>query len=406
MKHTRLHGRHTTLGARMADFAGWDMPIQYPKGIVFEHLATRKTAGLFDVSHMGRFRVKGERAIDFLQRFLTNNVLNLSPGNSHYTILANPQGGAIDDAYLYQLDVSDYVLVVNASNAQKDVEYLHSQVSAFTGVTLEDISESMAMIALQGPQSEAILENLLEAGALPPKRRNALNRATLCGAHAIVARTGYTGEPICFEVFIAAEAVEALWDALLDGGAEPVGLGARDTLRLEAGLPLYGHEFGIGPEGAEIAALACPVAQYAVSFDENKGNYVGKEALLRQAEARKRYAAGDFSQMRDLPWVIRPFRLIDNGIARAKTVVYDTDKPVGYVTSGTMAPYWVPVRDSQRWRLTDEQGRRAVGLALIRPDIPTDAVLEADVRQRRLKMRLVRRNLDNRSGDIALPVVE
>lgn len=390
----------------MADFAGWEMPIQYAGGIVAEHLATRKNAGLFDVSHMGRFRIRGEKTADFLQRFLTNNILNLSPGDSQYTIMANPEGGVIDDAYLYQLDRSDYLLVVNASNAQTDFEYLRSHVSAFDGVTLTDISESLAMIALQGPQSETILRTLLEDGTLPPKRRNALSRAAVCGAQATVARTGYTGEPICFEVFIAAEAVGLLWDALLDGGAEPVGLGARDTLRLEAGLPLYGHEFGVGPDGAEIGALACPIARYAVSFDQSKGEYVGKAALLRQAEARKRYAAGDFSQTSDLPRVIRSFRLTDSGVARAETVVYDRDKPVGSVTSGTVAPYWVTSKDGDTWRLTDQTGRRAIGLALVAPEVVFDAVLEADVRQRRLKMRLVRRNLDNRSGDIALAEIE
>ncbi len=390
----------------MADFAGWEMPIQYAGGIVAEHLATRKNAGLFDVSHMGRFRIRGEKAVDFLQRFLTNNVLNLSPGNSQYTIMANPEGGVIDDAYLYQLDRGDYLLVVNASNAQTDYEYLRSHVSTFDGVTLTDISESLAMIALQGPQSETILRTLLEGGVLPPKRRNALSQVTLCGVQATVARTGYTGEPICFEVFIAAEAVGSLWDALLDGGAEPVGLGARDTLRLEAGLPLYGHEFGVGPDGAEIGALACPIARYAVSFDQSKGEYVGKAALLRQAEARKRYAAGDFSQTSDLPRVIRSFRLTDSGVARAETVVYDRDKPVGFVTSGTVAPYWGTRKDGDTWRLTDQTGRRAIGLALVAPEVAPDAVLEADVRQRRLKMRLVRRNLDNRSGDIALAEIE
>ena len=390
----------------MADFAGWEMPIQYAGGIVAEHLATRKNAGLFDVSHMGRFRIRGKKAADFLQLFLTNNVLNLSPGDSQYTIMANPQGGAIDDAYLYQLDTADYLLVVNASNAQKDFDYLRSHVPAFDGVLLEDISESLAMIALQGPQSEMILHKLIEGGALPPKQRNAMSRVTVCGAQATVARTGYTGEPICFEVFIAAEAVGSLWDALLEGGAEPVGLGARDTLRLEAGLPLYGHEFGVGPDGAEIGVLACPIARYAISFDQSKGEYVGKAALLCQAEARKRYAAGDFSNTSDLPRVIRPFRLTDSGIARAEAVVYDRDKPVGSVTSGTVAPYWIASKDGHTPRLTDRTGRRAIGLALVAPEVAPDAVLEADVRQRRLKMRLVRRNLDNRSGDIALAEIE
>ncbi len=390
----------------MADFAGWQMPIQYAKGIVAEHLATRKDAGLFDVSHMGRFRVEGAKAAEFLQQILTNNVLNLSPGDSQYTLLANEQGGVVDDAYLYQLDRSDYLLVVNASNAGKDFAYLRSCLSAFDDVTLTNVSDSLSMIALQGPRSETLLHRLADGAALPPPRRNAVGRLKLCGAEAIVARTGYTGEPVCFEVMIDAEAVGALWDALIETGAEAVGLGARDTLRLEAGLPLYGHEYGTAPDGGEIPALACPLARYAVSFDSAKGHYVGKEALLRQAQARKRYAAGDFSDTTDLPRAIRPFRLLDSGIARDQALVYDADTPLGVVTSGTMSPYWVATNEGQGWRLTDEQGRRAIGLVMVAPDVRHDAILQADVRGRRLAMQLVRRNLDNRSADIALAVVE
>ena len=406
MKRTVLYDRHNDLGAKMADFAGWSMPIQYPKGIVAEHLATRKRAGLFDVSHMGRFRINGVKATDFLQRLLSNDVLNLSPGTSQYTLLANPQGGAIDDAYLYQLDASDYLLVVNASNAQKDLTYLLEHLSGFDGVRLTDQTDSLAMVAVQGPQSQTLLGELVEAGSLPERRRNALSRVTLCGAEAITARTGYTGEPICFEVFIASEAVGTLWEVLLERGAEPVGLGARDTLRLEAALPLYGHEFGIGPDGGEIPVLACPIAKFAVSFNERKGNYVGKNALLRQAETLKRYTKGDFSDTAAVEGIIRPFRLLDSGIARAGAVVYDTDSPVGYVTSGTAAPYWTAAAKGHTTRLIDESNRRSIGLAMIAPHVPADAVLEADVRGRRLKMQLVRRNLDNRSGDVALAVVE
>ena len=389
----------------MADFAGWQMPIQYPAGIVAEHLATRRGAGLFDVSHMGRFHVFGTGARDFVQRFLTNNALNLSPGQSQYTLLANPAGGAIDDAYLYQLGEGDYLLVVNASNAGKDFAYLASQVDGFGGVELVDLSDTLAMVALQGPKAEGMLAALLEDGHLPKPKRNALSRARLCGAAVTIARTGYTGEPICFEVFVPVEAGGMLWDTLLARGAEPVGLGARDTLRLEAGLPLYGHEFGDGPDGTGMPILACPVARYGVSFDAAKGDYVGKAALMRQAEALKRYAAGDFSTTAELPGVIRPFRLLDSGIARAGAVVYDKDSPVGWVTSGTMAPYWVPAANSGILRLTEQRGQRAIGLAMVSPVISAEAVVETDVRGRRLKTQLVRRNLDNRTTDTAFAVV-
>jgi aminomethyltransferase len=405
MKKTLLCERHLALGARMTDFAGWQMPIQYPKGIVAEHLATRNGAGLFDVSHMGRFSVRGTGAIPFLQHLLTNNAQALAPGQSHYTILANSSGGAIDDAYLYQLADADYLLVVNASNAQKDYDYLTSHVPSFKGIELTNQSDSLAMIALQGPQSENILSSIIKSGSLPAPKRNALSQATLLDAKSIIARTGYTGEPLCFELFIPAEAVEKIWDALIAQGAEPIGLGARDTLRLEAGLPLYGHEFGISPDGTEIPILACPVARYAVSFDKAKGDFCGATALKKQADALKRYAAGDFSSTTALPRVIRPFRLRDNGIARAETAVYYNNAPVGYVTSGTMAPYWIPTNQQGQQHPTDQRGQRAVGLAMVQPDVPVDAVLEMDVRGRRLKAQLVGRNLENRKNNFATAVL-
>lgn len=406
MKETVLCERHSALGARMVDFAGWLMPIQYPKGIVAEHLATRLGAGLFDVSHMGRFQIRGRSAVPFLQSLLTNNVLTLTPGQSQYTILANPEGGAIDDAYVYQLAEGGYLLVVNASNAPNDWEFLRSRQKAFDGVEMTDVSNSIAMLALQGPESEHLLSGLLDKGHLPPRKRNALSEAIVCGTNVIIARTGYTGEPVCFELFISADRVGVLWDALIARGADPVGLGARDTLRLEAALPLYGHEFGIDPNGRQIPVLACPVARYGVSFDANKGDYTGKAALLEQAESLKRYAAGDFSNTAALPAVIRPFRLAGGGIARAGAVVYDKASPVGYVTSGTMAPYWVARADGDTVCLTEQRGQRALGLAMVAADVPADAALAVDVRGRKLTMQLVRRNLENRKSETAFAVIE
>lgn len=404
-QQTLLCERHVALGAKMVDFAGWLMPIQYPKGIVAEHLATRRGAGLFDVSHMGRFSVRGPNVMSFLQRFLTNDASTLTPGQSHYTLLANPAGGAIDDAYLYQLAEADYLLVVNASNAGKDFAHLRSHLTSFKDVELTDLSSTLGMVALQGPKSEGILAGLIEKGHLPVSKRNALSQVTLCGAPITLARTGYTGEPVCFELFVPLAALGTVWDTLLERGAEPIGLGARDTLRLEAGLPLYGHEFGIGPDGVEMPILACPVARYAVSFDKKRGDFSGAAALKQQAEALKRYAAGDFTQTSALPKVIRAFRLIDSGIARAGAVVYDKGTPVGWVTSGTMAPYWVPAMDGATPQLTNDRGQRALGLAMVDATVAADAVLEIEVRDRKLKTQLVRRNLENRKTDTAWAVV-
>jgi aminomethyltransferase len=181
---------------------------------------------------------------------------------------------------------------------------------------------------------------------------------------------------------------------------------ARDTLRLEAALPLYGHEFGLDPDGSEIPILACPVAKYAVSFDANKGDYTGKAALLRQAEALKRYAAGDFTQTADLPGLIRPFRVIDAGIVRAGAIVYDNRTPVGYVTSGTMAPFWVPETQGDSIRLTEQRAQRAPRAGDGQAERAADTLLEAEVRGRRLKLKLVRRNLENRKSDTAFAVME
>ncbi|MHC4761593.1 MAG: glycine cleavage system aminomethyltransferase GcvT [Planctomycetota bacterium] len=305
IQQTVFYQSHINAGAKMVDFAGWKMPIQYPDGIVTEHLTTRKHAGLFDVSHMGRFQISGSGAMAFLRHVLTNDCAKLTPGQAHYTILANETGDAVDDAFLYCLEEGVFLLVVNASNKDKDWKHLQQHLPDFPEARMEDVSESLAMLALQGPESETILQTLVTAGSLPEQKRNAVSSVTLEGFEILAARTGYTGEMECFELFIPLAGAVSVWNKILEAGAKPVGLGARDTLRLEAGLPLYGHELGTDPDGGQIPIYAISQAPFAVSFDDDSRDFIGRDALEKQAAVKKRYKAGDFSLAGTL-WKSRP----------------------------------------------------------------------------------------------------
>ena len=389
----------------MVDFGGWDMPIQYPAGILQEHLATRKRAGLFDVSHMGRFRVAGRGAIPFLQRVLTNNAAALTVGKSHYSILANANGGAIDDAYLYRFTDGEFLLVVNAANRQKDWNHLQAALAELSDVALEDQSEALAMISLQGPESLRILTPLIEAGSLPEAKRNALSSGAMFGQPVLIARTGYTGEPLGFELFVPAALAGRIWDALCEGGAVPVGLGARDTLRLEAGLPLYGHEFGIDRDGREIPILAVGAAKIAVSFAPEKGEFLGNAALRQQSDALQAFKQADFSRIAALPRRVRLLALTGKGIARAGDRVFQQDTPVGYVTSGTMVPYWKTQGDGDAFRLLDETGKRALALALLESSLPEGAALDVEIRGKRTEAVIVRAFMRTATPNCAAPVL-
>jgi len=375
---TPLHARHVALGGKMVDFAGWDMPLTYPTGTVEEHLATRGHAGLFDVSHMGRFIIGGAGALAFLQRALSNNAAALDLYQAQYTFITTETGGAVDDAYLYRFYEDEFLLVVNAANRQKDWDHLQQFVGP--GVTLEDRSEQLAMLCLQGPLSREIVGDILEAGVLPEPKRNELSIVTIAGTELLLARTGYTGEPLCFEFFIPSERATALWDLLIERGAVPCGLGARDTLRLEAGLPLYGHELGIDPEGKEFPLMSSSLATFAVSFSPVKGDYIGREALLRQHAAYRRILARDYSLIADLPRLTRPVALTGRGVARAGSVVMKDGKGVGWVTSGTMVPYWLTEGEGLEVRLTDKHDLRSICLALLDSDIVEDDRLTVDIR--------------------------
>lgn len=404
-QRTIFYGRHVELGGKIVDFAGWQMPIQYQQGIVAEHLATRKGAGLFDVSHMGRFRITGSGAISFLRAVLTNDCEKLPPACAHYTILANEAGGAIDDAFLYRPATDKFLLVVNASNKAKDWAHLQQQVKSFEDVSLEDVSDAVAMVALQGPASESILQSLVTGGTMPEPKRNAIGKIMIGETEVCAARTGYTGESVCFELFMAVDEAVAVWDKLIDAGALPVGLGARDTLRLEAGLPLYGHELGIGKDGEELGVYTIPQAPFAVSFEDPNRSFIGRTALEAQAQARLFYKTGDFSDILHLPKVARQVRLLDKGIARDGAEVYCDDTLIGWVSSGTMVPYWEYEAADDNVQLADTHAQRAVGLCLLSPEVPIGAIVEIDVRGRRLKAEVVTKNLENRKGSTTYAVL-
>jgi aminomethyltransferase len=370
-QRTVFYERHVDLGAKIVEFAGWEMPIFYSTGIVQEHLATRKRAGLFDVSHMGRFIVRGNGSLRFLQHVLSNNAeaLDIRTTGAQYTFIPTETGGAVDDAYLYRFVEEEYLLVVNAANREKDWAHLQQILKDFDDVELLDRSKEIAMLALQGPMSRPIMEEIVESGSLPEPVRNAVSTVTISGAGVNVARTGYTGEPLCFELFANREDGPMLWDKIIAEGAAPVGLGARDTLRLEAGLPLYGNELGEDPEGKEIPIMACPLAKFAVSFSPLKGEFIGRGVLLKQQEAFKRILSRDYSLIQDLPRVIKFIAVAGRGIAREGTKVFKGDKHVGYITSGTMVPMWAFEGEGLESVQTSQHQLRSICFGYVDSDI-------------------------------------
>jgi aminomethyltransferase len=407
LQQTPFYERHHRLGAEMVDFGGWDMPLNYKKGIVYEHLATRRKAGLFDVSHMGRFVIRGKNALSFLQHVLTNNAAALEPGESQYTIIANQQGGAIDDAYLYRFFSDQYLLVVNAANRQADWDHFNSELAAFDAVELTDETFNLAMLSLQGPNAKEILEKLIAKKELPEPKRNDLSIAAFDGVQVLIGRTGYTGEPLCFELFSQKEAALSIWDKLVEAGAVPAGLGARDTLRLEAGLPLYGHELGPDPAdetGVHIPIFASGLAKFAASFSPLKGNFIGRAALLKQFGAYQKIVARNFEAMADLPRMIMPVAISGKGLARQGHRIWHQNRLVGHVTSGTMVPCWQYDGVGIDSVLSDTKSRRAICLALIDSHLYPGDALEIEIRKKRVSGVVVPYHLRSEAPPAARPI--
>ncbi len=317
MPRTALYDRHVQLGARMVDFAGWELPVQYPTGPKEEHLRVRSHAGLFDIDHMGQINVKGPDALAFLQRVMTNNFATLRRGRARYSLMCYDDGGVVDDVFIYRLP-DRYFVVVNASNRDKDVRWL-SQHTSGLDVTVTDVSDETYMLALQGPTSPAILQPLCESD-LNALRRHRATETTVLGVPILVGRTGYTGED-GFELYFDAQEALKIWDALLDAGTDhgliPVGLGARDTLRIEPCMPLYGQE---------IAADINPIeAGLGWAVDLDKADMVGREALLKVAlESPSRRLVA--------------FKMTDRGVPRHGYGILVDGERAGEVTSGTYSP--------------------------------------------------------------------
>jgi len=407
LKRTALYQKHLDLGAQMVPFGGWDMPVNYGDGILAEHLATRKSAGLFDVSHMGRYVFRGHGALDFLQHALTNNAaaLDTADKGAQYTFIPTAAGTAVDDAYLYRFMADEYLLVVNAGNRDKDWRHLQELLQACDDVEMIDRSEDLAMVSLQGPASRAIVADMLQSGRLPEPARNAVSTVTIAGATVLLARTGYTGEPLGFELFIPKETAPVIWDQLMEKGAVPVGLGARDTLRLEAALPLYGHELGEDPDGLEIPIFACPLARFGVSFSPLKGSFVGREALQRQRAAFEKNLYRDFSSLSDLPRMIRPMALAGRGIARQGAKVFSADRQVGYVTSGTMVPYWEMDGEGVTAGISADSMRRSICLAYLDSDIIDAEPLSVEIRGKQVAAMAVPHHMRSESPPYTRPIL-
>jgi aminomethyltransferase len=391
LQRTIFFEQHEQLNGQLVEFGGWEMPIQYPDGILAEHTATREKTGIFDVSHMGRLIFTGRDSLAFLQHVLTNNSQALEKGRSQYTLIQNENGGAIDDAYLYRFQEDEYLLVVNASNREKDIAHFNEQLQAndFADVRMEDKTFSMAMISLQGPLSKAIIEDVVNQGQLPDPARNCLSVVEIEGAEVFLARTGYTGEPIGFELFIDNSRAVEIWQLLISKGAVPIGLGARDTLRLESCLPLYGHELGTDKDGKEIPIFASKLSKFAVSFSDLKGDFIGRKPLLAQQAAFQRILNHKFSDIAALPKMVMPIAITGKGIAREGYPVFKDDKEVGYITSGTSVPYRPVEGSGLDGKFASKLKRRAIAMALIESTIKEGDILEIAIRKKRCAARVV-----------------
>lgn len=322
LKKTSLNKAHRELGGRMVEFGGWDMPVQYAAGTMAEHLRTRTQAGLFDVSHMGEIDVRGAGAIAFVNRLVSNDAGKLSDGQAQYSALTTPEGTAVDDLLVYRFAEDHLLLVVNAGTTDKDWEWISSRHQD-EDVELRNVSGDYCQLALQGPVALSILQRLTETQLADIKYYHFV-RGKVDGVDSIISRTGYTGED-GFEVYAAPEKAEQLWNKMLetgnfgsDEGVLPCGLAARNTLRLEAGMALYGHEIN------ETTTLLEANLGWITKL--NKGDFIGRAALEKQKEeGPKRKLIG--------------FEVTDRGIARDDQEILIDGRRVGKVTSGSPAPF-------------------------------------------------------------------
>ncbi|MGH2986765.1 MAG: glycine cleavage system aminomethyltransferase GcvT [Solirubrobacterales bacterium] len=354
LRHTLFHDAHLAAGARLVPFAGWEMPVSYA-GVGAEHLAVRRACGVFDVSHMGEIETEGPGAAAMLQRLLSNDVAKIEVGGAQYSVLCRDDGGVLDDLFTYRLATDRYLTVTNAANHARDLAWFRERGAEFEA-EVRDRLDAYAMLAVQGPDARGIVAGLLD-GELPPRMRTAslALSAGIGGGRALVCGTGYTGED-GIELLVEPGGAPALWDALLEAGATPAGLGARDTLRLEVCFHLYGNDLSTERNPIEAGLGWCCKEETA---------FIGSEAV---AEAR---AGGT-------PQKLAPFALTERGIPRQGNVVIVADEPAGEVTSGTFSPCL----------------ERGIGMAYLRADLAEPGTeVEIDVRGRRRPARIESRPL-------------
>ncbi len=344
LKKTPLHPMHLKYKGRMIDFGGWELPVQYgDRGIIKEHHMVRENAGLFDVSHMGEILVYGEQASNFIQYMVCNDLSTMHDGQVLYTPMCYSDGGIVDDLLIYRFSPTEYLLVVNAANAEKDLAWLAKNL--IPGVKVEDVSAKYAQLALQGPYAQEILQRLTQTPLDKIKFFQFDPNPVISGVKTVVSRTGYTGED-GFELYVNPDRASYLWDEILQAGGDavsPIGLGARDSLRLEAKLPLYGQEID-----RDISPLE---AGLGFSVKLEKLNFIGQKALLEQKE-------------NGLKRKLVEFEMIDKGIPRTRYEVQKDGVPIGWVTSGLFSPTF----------------RKSIGLALIAiehslPDTPIEIII-------------------------------
>ena len=349
---TPLYEVHEALHGKIVPFAGYLLPVQYETGVIKEHLAVRNSCGLFDVSHMGEITFKGKGALASLNHLLTNDFTEMPIGKVLYALMCYEDGGVVDDLLVYKFGEEDYYVVVNASNRHKDFEYMKKHLLEDTEI--EDISDSVAQVALQGPKAKQIMRKLMKEEDIPEKYYTARRNVEIAGMNCLISYTCYTGEA-GYEIYTANENVVNLWNCLLEAGKEydliPCGLGARDTLRLEAGMPLYGHEMD-----ETITPLETGL-DFGVRM--TKDDFLGKKALLEKGE----------------PKICRVgLEIIDKGVLREHQDVYLNDELIGHTTSGTFSPLL----------------KTSIAMALLeKSHADLGTVVEVDVRGRRLKAKVV-----------------
>lgn len=351
-KKTPLYDLHVELGGKIVPFAGYLLPVQYQTGLIKEHMAVRQACGLFDVSHMGEIRLQGKDALNNLQTMLTNDFSDLEIGRVRYSPICNEDGGIVDDLIVYRMGEEEYLLVVNAANKDKDYAWFTKHAKGEVQIT--DLSHEFAQLALQGPKSKEILSKLTDESKLPTKYYSFTPNLDVAGVPCLVSRTGYTGE-LGYELYCPPDQAAGLARKLLEAGKEegliPCGLGARDTLRLEAGMPLYGHEMSDETTPFE--------ADLGFFVKMNKEDFIGKPALQKKGEPQR---------------IRTGLVLTDRGIARENSDVFLDGKLVGKTTSGTLLPFT----------------NKASVMAMLDRDLRQEGQeVEIDVRGRRLTAKVV-----------------